>query len=150
MRIGWKQDDAAEIGQAIVPRDGTFDFSGHGAAVHAPVGAVLSSHGRGDQFSGRLRLDEPAVILFRMSYHPNWHATLDGRVVETMMLAPGYIGVRAGRGAHVIRMTYQSPAWTHALLFAGLTLLLSVALVEFFIARKNKRGLAAVRNRVAR
>jgi uncharacterized membrane protein YfhO len=72
-----------------------------------------------------------------MSYHPNWRARLDGEAVETIMLSPGYVGVRANAGEHELEMTYQPPRWTRGLLWAGLALLVLAAIVETALRRRR-------------
>ena len=122
VRVGWHEGDAAtgdeirlETGGALPPNG----IPGHAA----PRGTVLSASGHGDRYAARVRLEDPGYILFRMSYHPNWQALLDGEPVETVMLAPGYLGVRAAQGEHVLEMQYRSPVWIRVLPWAGLVFL---------------------------
>ena len=65
-----------------------------------------------------------------MTYHPNWQAKLDGEVAGTVMLSPGYVGVRAPPGDHVLEMSYSPPAWTRLLAWAGLGFLGLVAAAD--------------------
>jgi hypothetical protein len=129
VRIGIDAGDTPMHGEATVPASGVFDFT-RAPNVYPPAGTVLASEGHGDRYTGHVRLDAPAVIVFRMTYHPNWHARIDGKDVATMMLSPGYVGVRAARGEHVLEMSYQSPPWTRTLLWTGLGFFLLVLLFE--------------------
>jgi len=129
VRIGWRDGDAAAAdelalaaGSALVPGG----FPGR----DAPRGTVLSSSGGGDRYAARVRLDDAAYILFRMSYHPNWRAELDGEPAGTVMLAPGYAGVRAAPGEHTLVMTYRPPPWNRALLWTGLACLILIAVAD--------------------
>jgi len=122
VRIGWREGDTA-AGSEISLGVGTELPSGGIRGHVAPRGTVLSVTGHGDRYSARVRLEDPGYILFRMSYHPNWQAVLDGKPVETIMLAPGYLGVRAAKGEHVLEMHYRSPMWTRVLPWAALAFL---------------------------
>ena len=65
-----------------------------------------------------------------MSYHPNWRAELDGEPVDTVMFAPGYIGVHAAPGEHRLVMTYRPPSWNRVLMWMGLAFLVLLAVAE--------------------
>jgi hypothetical protein len=128
VRIGWRGDDAPAPCEIPLAADGGFDFDSNPDGWQPPRGEVLASGGRGDRYHARVRLDDPGYILFRMTFHPNWRATLDGAPAPTVMLSPGYVGVRAPPGEHTIEMEYVSPGWTRALRWAGPALLLLLAL----------------------
>lgn len=141
VRIGWREDDAPAPGESRIEADGDFDLDpGAGRDWRAPRGTVLASGGRGDRYHARVRLDDPGYILFRMSFHPNWQATLGGRPARVEMLAPGYMAVAATPGEHTIEMSYRSPAWTRALRWAGLALLALVALADWRRGRARRRA----------
>jgi len=129
VRIGWRRDDAASAGELPLTGDQPFDFDSPPAG-EAPRGSVLSGGGSGDRYRARVHLDDPGFILFRMTYHPNWQAKLDGDVARTVMLSPGYVGVRAPPGDHVLEMTYSPPTWTRLLPWAGLGFLGLVAAAD--------------------
>lgn len=129
VRIGWRDGDTAADGEQPLARGAALPHAGT-PRQEAPRGRVLSTSGHGDRYSARVRLDGPGYILFRMSYHPNWEALLDGAQVATEMLAPGHLGVRAAAGEHVLELRYRSPAWTRALPWVGLAFLGLVALAE--------------------
>jgi hypothetical protein len=136
VRIGWRDGDGPSAGEEPVTVIGSFEDDAP-RDWRAPRGRVLSSSGRGDRYQARVQLEDPGVILFRMSYHPNWQAMLDGRRVPTVMLSPGYLGIEAPPGDHAVEMTYRSPAWTRTLPWAGLAFL---ALVAGADARRRARG----------
>jgi hypothetical protein len=129
VRIGWREGDAPSVGEQPL----TTGWSFRDAAPpgwRAPRGEVLSSSGRGDRYQARVRLDDPGLVLFRMSYHPNWHATLDDQPVSTVMLSPGYLGIAAPPGEHAVEMTYRSPAWTRTLPWVGVAFLMLVTVAD--------------------
>jgi len=129
VRVGWRPGDAASTGERPLATDGSLDFD-ELPAWRRPRGSVISSGGDGDLYHARVRLEDPGIILFRMTYHPNWTAELDGEAVDTVMLSPGYIGVQAPPGDHALTMTYHSPGWTRGLPWLGLGFLGLVALAD--------------------
>jgi hypothetical protein len=136
VRIGWRSGEQAAAGETILRADGPLVFESD-ARHRAPRGRIVSSGGAGDRFEARLQLENPAYVLFRMSYHPHWHAQVDGRPAPTVMLAPGYVGVPVVAGAHRLQMTYRPPPWTRVLRAAGLAFLALVALAEAWQRRRR-------------
>jgi hypothetical protein len=135
VRIGWREGDAPAGSETEISAGGPFEFDRVPTGA-APRGKVISSAGSGDRYRAQVELDDPGIILFRMTYHPNWRAELDGRPAETLMVSPGYVAVRASPGRHVLEMTYRSPWWTTALPSAGLALLVLVAAAEAWSRRR--------------
>lgn len=138
IRIGWRDGDTPEAGERSLGAAGPFAL-GTPPARQAPRGRVISSGGSGDRYYARVRLDDPGLILFRMTFHPNWKATLDGDVADTVMLSPGYVGIRAPAGEHALEMAYLAPRWTRALLWVGLAFLGLVAWGDLRASRRACR-----------
>jgi hypothetical protein len=129
VRIGWREGDMASPDEVPLSAADALAFN-RSTDRKSPPGTVLSSGGKGDRYHAKVRLYEPGVILFRMTYHPNWQAELDGAPVDTIMLAPGYLGVRAPSGDHVLELRYRPPRWNASLLAAGLGVLLLVVVTD--------------------
>jgi len=71
---------------------------------------------------------EAATLIIKMTYHPHWRVTIDGRPQSTFMVSPSYIGVAVPVGHHEIRAEYRAGALKNSLLLlAALTLLLTIA-----------------------
>lgn len=138
VRIGWRDDDSPAAGERLLTTDWSFRDAAPPGWL-APRGQVLSSRGHGDRYQAHVRLEDPGVVLFRMTYHPNWQAELDGVAVATVMLAPGYVGIRAAAGEHTVTMTYRPPSWTRALMWAGIAFLALVAAAD--LRRRRRRPL---------
>jgi hypothetical protein len=82
--------------------------------------------------------------LFKSTYHPNWRATVDGRLAQTVMLSPGFLGVRVPPGHHTVALQYAGSRGKRILLLLALPLLFVGFVAE-------KRGvLAAAEERVDR
>jgi hypothetical protein len=95
-------------------------------SLAVPPGTVLSESA--DLESGtvvaRVSSTRAAVALLSASYDPGWQATVDGRPVETEMVAPALVGVRIGPGAHVVRFSYHGfPDYPQLLIFGAFALL---------------------------
>jgi hypothetical protein len=87
-----------------------------------PRGVILSSWGHNDWFGAELRVEDPAYVLFRMTYHPNWRILLDRKPVAAVMLSPSFIGIPIQPGSHRLELSYRSRDWTVLLFYLGLAL----------------------------
>jgi len=138
IRIGWRKGDQAADGERALTAERPLTI-GRPPARIAPRGTVLSSSGGGDAYQARVRLVDPGIVLFRMTYHPHWRAELNGAAVETMMLSPGYVGIQAPPGEHTVAMTYHPPQWTRVLSWAGLVFLCLVAMADRRLLTLDRR-----------
>jgi hypothetical protein len=100
-----------------------------GAAVAAPPPAqtVLDEAAGRQSHRATVVLDQPAVVVLKVTYHPNWHATVDGVETPTMMVMPSYVGVEIGPGRHRIAPAYQGDPRRMLLLYLGGAVLVLVA-----------------------
>jgi hypothetical protein len=106
----------------------------------APLPASPASMGRGGEIKGERQMrndygaefviSRPSFVLFRMTWHPNWVAYVDGKVQKTVMLSPGFIGVRVLPGQRSIRLRYEPGIWKLTMAFSGLLILLAGMAVE--------------------
>jgi hypothetical protein len=85
-------------------------------------GSVITEQETDDSFEARVDVVRASYALFRMTWHPNWIAFVDGRPVQTIMLSPGFIGIPVSEGSHSIVCRY-SPGFGKLLLaISGLLL----------------------------
>jgi hypothetical protein len=91
----------------------------------APAGTIRSENQEGEVYRTDCDISRAAYVLFKMTWHANWRATLDGRPVTTSMLSPGFIGVPVEPGRHTVELRYVGSAWKLWLALAGI---LAVAL----------------------
>ena len=102
-----------------------------GAALQLPrPGEVHGEQQRGQVYNADLDVVRPSFALFKMTWHPNWHAYLDGRPAATVMLSPGFLGVAVGAGRHHLEMRYEPEGWKAALAIAGVLLVLLIGVAE--------------------
>lgn len=81
-----------------------------------PAGRTLESAQDGARFSARVVLDEPALVVAKIGFHPFWRVTVDGERAETLFVFPGFVAVRAEPGEHVVEGEFRWPASSHWLL----------------------------------
>jgi hypothetical protein len=109
-------------------------------AGNAPLPPSPASTGRGGEIKGERQMgndyraefliSRPSFMLFRMTWHPNWVAYVDGKVQKTVMLSPGFIGVGVLPGQHSILLRYEPGIWKLTMAFAGLLIVLAGMAVE--------------------
>jgi uncharacterized membrane protein YfhO len=68
-------------------------------------------------------------LLFKMTWHTNWRASVDGRPAAISMLSPGFIGVPISTGRHTVEMRHEGSAWKLWLALAGLIAVAAPTLV---------------------
>jgi hypothetical protein len=49
-----------------------------------------------------------SAMVLKVTYHPNWHVTVDGREVPTFMVSPSYVAFALPAGEHFITAEYRS------------------------------------------
>jgi hypothetical protein len=91
----------------------------------APVGELVDVRRRGEDFTVHARVDRPGYLLLRMSFHPGWHARVDGADVPTTPLIPSFVGVALDPGEHEVELRYRPDPSRGPLLAFGVVLLLA-------------------------
>jgi hypothetical protein len=100
-----------------------------------PRGEILSQRVEPGLGIAELRAERATHVLFKVTHHPRWQATLDDRGVEALRVVPGFMAVAVPPGRHTVRFVYRPPAWRIPLLVAGWSILLAALLHE---ARKRR------------
>ncbi len=62
--------------------------------------------------------DDSAMVL-KVTYHPNWHVTVDGQEVATFMVSPSYVAFALPAGQHFVTAEYRSGPLKDPLFFLG-------------------------------
>ena len=75
-------------------------------------------------------MERESTLLLKASYHPNWRAIVDGIETDTVMLMPGFVGVKLPPGDHRVLMEYKSRRLRTTLLVLGLLILPLTAIGE--------------------
>ena len=63
-----------------------------------------------------------APLVLKVTYHPNWTVTVDGRPTSTFMVSPSYVGIHLPAGKHTVEAVYQPTPSKMPLLAFGLIL----------------------------
>ena len=114
LRLDWPGDTAPRIAR----------FAAEDALPAMPVlpsaGGVRGERRNGEVYQADLDAVRPCFALFKMTWHANWKAYVDGKPQKTWMLSPGFVGVPLAAGHHSMVMRYEPESWKAALGFAGL------------------------------
>jgi hypothetical protein len=96
-------------------------------------------------FGGTVEASRPAVVLLKATYDRRWTATVDGRPVKPVMMAPSLVGVDVQPGRHEVRFAYRPYDRYPLLLAVGFVALLGLVVVP---RRQALRMWASNRRRV--
>jgi hypothetical protein len=96
-----------------------------------PAGTVSEESHSGESYRAHVDAAQEGYLLFKMSWHPNWKAYIDGKPAATVMLSPGLTGIPMPRGGHRILCRYEPEALRSVLAIAGLALTLLVGVWEW-------------------
>lgn len=94
-------------------------YHGSGLAGPPPMGTVLRSWRQdspGDEADIVALLDvtAPTTFVARESWHPRWHAYVDGAEVPVRRVTPDFPAVDVPAGRHVLQFRFERPWWAHA------------------------------------
>jgi hypothetical protein len=86
-----------------------------------PQGRVVEESS-GQPYAAAVSVDGPSPTTFalKVTWHPGWHATIDGADAPVRRVTPDFLAVDVPPGEHRVRFTFRRPAWTWALLFGDL------------------------------
>lgn len=93
-------------------------------------GLVISEKYDTQNYQAEIHAARRSYVLFKMTWHPDWKATVDGAPVETAMLSPGFVGVPVGPGHHLVELRYEPERWKSILAIAGFLLAGLIAIGE--------------------
>src|SRR2546428_3299334 len=68
---------------------------------------------------------ERSTLVLKISYHPNWHVTVDGREAATFMVSPSFIGVALEPGDHFVTAEYRSTPSKTPLFIGGILVIIA-------------------------
>jgi 4-amino-4-deoxy-L-arabinose transferase-like glycosyltransferase len=105
-----------------------------------PCGQIVTEAVAGNSYRVEFEASRACWLMLKSTFHPGWRATLDGKPVETHMLAPSFIGVAVEPGSHRATLTYEPGGLRRWLLVVGLGVILLAAVVEWQRARLRSAG----------
>jgi uncharacterized membrane protein YfhO len=68
----------------------------------------LDEHESPDRIVAHVDCKTTSNLIFKATYHPNWHVTVDGHERPTFMVSPSYFGVVIPAGRHEVTAEYRS------------------------------------------
>ena len=95
-----------------------------------PDGQILSERARAARFDLVAQCDAVSAIVLKVTYHPNWHVTIDGHEVATYMTSPSYVGFDVPAGRHVIVAAYRSLGLKSVLFGIAVAILIGLAIAS--------------------
>jgi hypothetical protein len=99
------------------------------AGPRCPDGKVRDERVGEGRIELRAECPVASTLVLKVTYHPNWRVTVDGRDAPTFMVSPSFIGVGLPPGGHDVRAEYRSGLLKNFLvILAGLTV---VAVILF-------------------
>lgn len=94
------------------------------ASAAPPPGDVRSEAQDGETYRADFKVLRPSWALFKMTWHPNWKAYVDGAPQPVAMLSPGFPAVHLEAGQHSVEFRYEPGPSKPLLAFAGIVLVL--------------------------
>ncbi len=110
--IAWMRTDMPMKNRHLV-------YAGFGNPGTAPMGITLRSWRQdspGDEADINAEVDVTATTTFmaRESWHPRWHAYVDGVEAPVRRVTPDFVAVDVGKGRHLVQFRFERPWWAHA------------------------------------
>jgi hypothetical protein len=102
-------------------------------------GRINESRWTQESVQAVVSLDEAALVVFKIGYHPRWELLVDGKRHKTLRVTPGFIGVEIPKGEHRLDLQYR-PLRLRSLLF------FLCLLLPFIFPRAPKRVASVASN----
>lgn len=107
--IAWMQSDHAR-------NDRVLAYAGDGGNTNPPAARVLRavrqpSPGDEPDIVAEVEVDKPTTFVVRESWHPRWHAYIDGREVPIRRVTPDFPAIDVPPGRHVLTFRFLRPWW---------------------------------------
>ena len=125
-----------------------FDFPAavDGTTASASAGCASPTYGYERAQPSRIDLlvgcPDASTLVLKVTYHPNWRVTVDGRDTATFMVSPSFVGVALAPGEHFVTAEYRSTPLKTPLLIVG-ALVFGAAVA--YLCRERLRALWATR-----
>ena len=84
---------------------------------------------------------QSCLVIFKMTYHPNWTAKVDGKTAEKIMVFPSFMAVKIEPGIHNVSFQYSPDRRKFPLLLIGTGLFCLIVYSWKKINFKNPLGL---------
>jgi hypothetical protein len=98
--------------------DQVLAYDGYGGPGDAPEAKLVrawyqDSPGDEPDIVAEVLVRKPSTFAVRESWHPRWHAFIDGNEVPVRRVTPDFPAIDVPAGKHVIAMRFQRPWWAN-------------------------------------
>jgi hypothetical protein len=100
------------------------------------TGTVLGESRHGENYTADVEAARDCFLLFRMTWHPNWHVYIDGHGEPSMMLTPGFLGAHVKAGRHHIECRYEPGSGKIVLALAGVLFAVAGQMIAMCLSRR--------------
>ena len=97
----------------VLAYDGSQSPGGRGGPPHGTVLRAFRQDSPGDAADIYAEVDatEPTTFMARESWHPRWHAYIDGTPARVRRVTPDFFAVDAPAGHHILAFRFERPWW---------------------------------------
>jgi hypothetical protein len=114
--IEWLKSDDAYADRVLGYPDYALRRPRPGPAPDAIVLRSFRQDSPGDDADIIAEVDvaQPTTFIARESWHPRWHAYIDGRETHVARVTPDFPAIEVPPGKHVLAFRFERPWWAHA------------------------------------
>jgi hypothetical protein len=120
--------------------DKVLAYAGSGPPGPPPAGKLVrawrqDSPGNDADIVADVQASKPTTFMIRESWHPRWHAYIDGDEVPVRRVTPDFPAVDVTPGNHTIEMRFERPWWAQIAWLAWP----GVAIAAWLVMRRRQR-----------
>ena len=103
-------------------------------------GRIVSETVENNAYQTRVEVEQACVLLLKVTYHPNWHAYVDGE--ERPVLRANYVwkAVSVPAGEHCVEFRYRDPVVAVSRWITLLSSLVLIAALAISLAKAGRKG----------
>ena len=102
------------------------------------AGEIVQENVSTNEYRARFVANRESYLMLKTNYHPGWQVTLDDKKVSTVMLAPGFIGIKVDPGTHQAIFSYHPLSYRFPLFVVGILVLLIVGFYQWKMSGKKE------------
>ncbi|MBN1544390.1 hypothetical protein JW898_02915 [Candidatus Woesearchaeota archaeon] len=107
-------------------------FKDHDRPVLPSCGEVFNENRTLNTYVASVLTNRSCLLLFKMSYHPGWHAVVNGAAQDVLAVSPGFMAVRVGSGFSDAEFDYhEDMGFRHWLIAFAVLVLLGLAMYDW-------------------
>lgn len=115
--------ESASIFSSIFGGGSIFDFNYPPLKSYETLGEVIKETVVNEKYEAEVKINDDClncIIVFKMTYHPDWQATIDGQKANPFMVFPSFTAIKATPGNHTIIYSYKPFTGKIPLIILGL------------------------------